>query len=216
MALNEKMKGIILKKIPYGEKNCILKIFTREKGLHSFFATQQNKKQSSVFSAGHIISFTTQQHRYQSMGRIRETQTEYIYQQLHKDIKRYLVLCFIVDISLHTLPFPEPQPELFALLHDCLVATDKETDAVLNHLPLYFLHRWICYTGFALPHTHLPPSLGPCYQQLCTLPLSELAHWTLAPALRHLLLKTLLNHYQHHCAPPATLTSLNIIRQILY
>lgn len=140
-------RGILLKKIDFGETSLVLHFYTEKNGLKAFlFKGAKRKKGLSLLplSFMEIIYF---ERKESDLGLISEANHELIWNEAIFDPRKSAVLFFICDILQKTIKEEQdPQHEFFQFLVAELTEFDKAPFQA--NYPLYFLMILSRFLGF--------------------------------------------------------------------
>jgi DNA repair protein RecO (recombination protein O) len=241
-----KTKGLVLRAVKYGDTSLIVTVFTERFGLQSYIVSgvrKSSKKGSgsaNLFQPGALLDLVVYQNASASLNRIKEFQWSCWYNELFSSIPKHSVSLFLIELLHRCLKQPEPNPDLFHFMEDCLIALDSCSDAVAANMPLFVAIHLSYFFGFRLMDERLE---GPCWLDLregrfvteppvhpdhlspddtnCVLQLlrvrhpNELAELKLNRDIRRRLLQSLEGYYQLHQPDFGTLRSLPVLRSIL-
>lgn len=144
-------EGIVIKTTRYSETTVIAKIYTREKGMLSFYIPGVYGKKPvikpSYLQPLQVLDLHFYFHQNKNLLRIKEARISFILNHIHFDVKKSAVAIFISDIVYKTIKEEEANSELFAYLLKLILQLD-EPDRNLYLFPLIFIIQYCRYLGF--------------------------------------------------------------------
>ena len=239
--MQEKVEGLILRRIRYGDSSLILKIFTRAGGSQSFIASVSKKArgkglQNSVLQPLQAISGVAQSTPKSELLRLKEARLAYHYQSLRHDPVKNCLGLFLVEVLQYILRQEEPQPPLLDFLLNGLQELDQ-TDKPVGHFHLVFLMRLLDHLGVAPPAVQSGPYLDlqeghfredealhphwiqgvvlTQWQELRGLPFEDWWHFQVHASERRRLLSALLDYFRLHVQDFGELRSRKVLREVL-
>ena len=241
-----KTKGLVLRIVKYGETSLVVTVFTELFGVQSYMvsgvrkSTKKGNGPANLFQPGALLDLVVYHSNAKSLHRIREFQWSVLYRDLFTSVPKHSVSLFIVELLHRCLRQPEPNPELFEFVEDCLLHLDASSDSVMANLPLFFAVHLAHFFGFRLvderveegawldlregrfvvkqpPHPdHLEPNDAQAVLQLLrVMNPDELAEVRLNREARRRLLQALEIYYRLHQPDFGSLRSLPVLRSIL-
>ncbi|MFM7671321.1 MAG: DNA repair protein RecO [Bacteroidota bacterium] len=241
-----KTKGLVLRAVKYGDTSLVVTIFTELFGLQSYMvsgvrkATKKGAGHANLFQPGALLDLVVYRQGSASLHRIKEFQWSSLYQEILSSVPKHSVCLFLMELLHRCLKQPEPNPDLFHFVEDCLLELDKCTDAVAANMPLFFATHLSFFFGFRMTddqnaegswldlregqfvpeqpiHTdHLSPEDATSVRQLLrVMQPSELSEIRLNRESRRRLLQAMELYYQLHQPDFGTLRSLPVLRAVL-
>lgn len=151
----QKSSGILLHHFPHGENALILKLFTPEEGMQTFYYRRSRKnKQSGILQALSLVEVLAWHEAQKDFAQIRELRIEHSYKNIGRDVYRNSVVLFLNEILIKCLRESHHQQDLFLFLREWLIHFDQEVFDPDAHL--YFLAHLSAYLGF-LPNGKFSP-----------------------------------------------------------
>lgn len=230
----------------YGDTSLVVTVFTESFGLQSYIvsgvrkSTKKGGGQANLFQPGALLDLVVYQQSTSSLNRIKEFQWGSWYKELFTSVPKHSVCLFMIEVLHRCLKQPEPNPELFQFVEDCLIALDQHSEAVSANMPLFFAAHLSFFFGFRLMdqrvaegcwldlregrfvseqpiHTDfLHPEDAYSILQLLRVRLpAELAEIRLNRDIRRRLLQSLELYYQLHQPDFGSLRSLPVLRAVL-
>lgn len=241
-----KTKGLVLRAVKYGDTSLVVTVFTESFGLQSYIvsgvrkSTKKGSGQANLFQPGALLDLVVYQQSTRSLNRIKEFQWGSWYKELFTSVPKHSVCLFMIEVLHRCLKQPEPNPDLFQFVEDCLISLDASPESVSANMPLFFAVHLSYFFGFRLmeervgvdcwldlregrfvlePPIHtdqLPPAEAACVLQLLRVrhP-GELAEIRLNRDIRRRLLQSLELYYQLHQPDFGSLRSLPVLRAVL-
>lgn len=151
-----KTEGIVLQNIKYADKKCILKIFTKQHGLITFFAVTGKSPGSKIKSTGILplyqieLSYIYKQNR--DVQQLTESAILYVYEGISSDYSKLAIAQLLNEVLIKTIKEHIPNEDLYMFV----VNTYKwlnEAKQGYNNLHIYFLVELSKFLGFE-PHNN--------------------------------------------------------------
>lgn len=241
-----KTKGLVLRAVKYGDSSLVVTVFTELFGLQSYIVsgvrktTKKGSGQANLFQPGALLDLIVYHHPSKSLNRIKEFQWCRWYKELFTSVPKNSVALFLIELLHRCLKQPEPNPDLFHFVEDCLWELDQCSDAVASNLPLFFAIHLSYFFGFRLMEEGVeegswldlregrftvaqpshneylsPPDAGVVLSLLRARRPAELAEIRLGRDTRRRLLQSLELYYQLHQPDFGSLRSLPVLRSVL-
>ena len=241
-----KTKGLVLRTVKYCETSLVVTVFTELFGVQSYIvsgvrkSTRKGSGSANLFQPGALLDLVVYHSHAKSLHRIREFQWSVLYRELFASVPKHSVSSFMVELLHRCLRQPEPNPDLFEFVEDCLLHLDASSDSVMANMPLFFAVHLAHFFGFRLvderieegawidlregrfvatqpPHPdHLEPNDALAVLQLLrVMNPNELAEVRLNRDTRRRLLHALELYYRLHQPDFGTLRSLPVLRSVL-
>ncbi len=241
-----KTKGLVLRAVKYGDTSLVVTVFTELFGLQSYIvsgvrrSTKKGSGPANLFQPGALLDLVVYHSSAKSLQRIKEFQWGVLYVDLYASVPKHSVCLFMVELLHRSLKQPEPNPDLFYFVEDCLLALDKSDDAVVANIPLFFSIHLAYFFGYRLvddreevgsfldlregqfvpePPMH-PDFLEPTdatvvLQLLRAMHPGELSDIRMSRDVRRRLLQAIELYYQLHQPDFGNLRSLPVLRTVL-
>jgi hypothetical protein len=148
----EKTESVILSIAPYRETSCILRLFSRSRGLvHGIAKGVRGGKSTVPLERGFLL----EAHLYYRPNRELHTLGSLHVANFFPDIRANLTKSAIRDIALElylkSITQTEPHPELFELMVSFLVDLEESHESKNLYPPLWrFIHRYCLFMGFGI------------------------------------------------------------------
>lgn len=148
-----KTQGIVLRVIPYNDKNKIAKIYTQSFGLLTFMVSASNSKTSrqktALLQPLQPILLEVKPSSSHGIARLGEINTLFVLNSCVQNYYKRLILLFLNEVLYKCLKAEEEEDNtLFNFLIDSLSALEKMTIGIGN-FPLVFLGQLTKYLGCA-------------------------------------------------------------------
>ncbi len=147
----QKLRGIVLHHINYGETSLILYLYTNQKGRISVIIPgARGKRKNKKISQYHNLALLDLEVYYKTsrdLQQIREAQLVVPMAGLTSDPVKSTMALFLAEILYRTLKEEEANPELFAFLENALKYFELATEGVAN-FHLYLMIHLTRYLGF--------------------------------------------------------------------
>lgn len=146
-----KTKGIVIKQTKFSDSGIIVKIFTEELGIQSFFVRGLRSKKSgnktALFQPLTMLDLIINYSEKKSLHNIKEVGLDYGYQTITENmVKRSLL--FFIDELLHKCLKEETQnKKMFNWIHNSLVWLDLAEEGFVN-FHLIFMMQLSMFMGF--------------------------------------------------------------------
>lgn len=151
-----KSEGIVLQNIKYADKKSILKVYTKQHGLLTFYAISSKSPNSKIKTASILplyqieLSFVLKQNR--DVQQLTESNILYTYEGISRDYHKLAIAQFLNEILIKTIKEQIPNEDLFSFV----TTTYKwlnESEAHFSNIHIYFLQELSKYLGFE-PHNN--------------------------------------------------------------
>ncbi len=241
-----KTKGLVLRTVKYGDSSLIVSVFTELFGLQSYIisgvrkSSKKGSSQANLLQPGALLDLVVYHQSSKSLHRIKDFQWSYWYKELFSSVPKNSISLFMVELLHRCLKQPEPNPDLFHFVEDCLMELDASSDTVAANMPLFFAVHLSFFFGFRLMderesttawldlregrfvpeqplHTdHLAPEDASVILQLLrVMHPNELLELRLNRSVRRRLLQSMELYYQLHQPDFGSLRSLPVLRSVL-
>lgn len=143
-------EAIVLGSVKYQDKNLIVKCFTRDHGLMSYFVrnafSSKKNKLAVYFQPLNWLTITAKHQQNGSLEYIKEVGVHQHYQSLPFDFDKSSVALFIAEVLRLTIKQNEADKNLFDFITQAVQVFDQTPSAPDFHL--YFLINLTRYLGF--------------------------------------------------------------------
>ena len=139
-----KTKGIVLRRVKYGETSLIVSIYTELFGLQSYLingvrtSSAKGSGKANLFQPTAILEMVVYHNELRQLQRIKEFKWGYLYEHILTDVKKNAVASFMIELITKCLKQPESNEDLYNFIEDAFIYLDKSDDAVMANFPLFF------------------------------------------------------------------------------
>ncbi|MCH5229147.1 MAG: DNA repair protein RecO [Muribaculaceae bacterium] len=239
--MTEKILGIVLSVRKYNDRNCIVTLYTRERGCLSFISPEGSGKASVMRRARlqplSVISTELNYKAGSDLQRLGSISTPELWQDIYFNPEKRAISLFISEFLNRLLNAAMPDPSLF----DFLIKSFRLLDAMekgVNDFHLLFLISMLSYSGiqpdisayregyvfdfssgsfmpeFESKGVSLSAQESKYLPWLMRLNFANMKNLRLTGANRRLILYGLLNYYSYHFPGLGSLKSPEILREI--
>lgn len=146
-----KTKGIVIKQTKFSDSGVIVKIFTEELGVQSFFVrglrSKKSKSKSAMFQPLNMLELEITYSEKKTLHNIKEVTIWYAYQSVTEDMKKRTMLFFINELLHKSLKEETENKDLFNWIHNALVWLDLADRGFVN-FHLVFMMQLSMFLGF--------------------------------------------------------------------
>lgn len=144
-------KGIVIKQTKFSDSGAIVKIFTEELGVQSFFVrglqSRKSKNKAALFQPLTMLELVVSYSEKKSLHSIKEVSIWYPYRSATQDMIKRTILFFINELLHKSLKEETENKELFNWIHSALVWFDL-TDKDFVNFHLVFMMQLSMFLGF--------------------------------------------------------------------
>lgn len=150
-----KTKGIVLRRVKYGESSLIVSVFTDRFGLQSYMikgaqgGKQRSKKATLLFPSS-LLDMVVYHNDQKNLQAIKELQPLHFFEHLGEDVLKNGVAVFAIEVLTQLLVPGDIQEPLFRFTEQFLIQLDQEDPATIANFPLFFLIRSGLISGYHL------------------------------------------------------------------
>lgn len=142
-----KDEGLLLQTIQHSDNGVILKVFTLNEGLQSYYHRLSKKhRRSGLFEPLALLELVSWKEVKQEMHTCREIRLNISYHNIGRDVLRNTVVMFLNEILLKCLKHAPPQPDLYLFFREWLQQFDLADFDPDSHL--HFIAHLSAYLGF--------------------------------------------------------------------
>ena len=151
-----KTKGIVLRRVKYGETSLIVSIYTELFGLQSYLingvrtSSAKGSGKANLFQPTAILEMVVYHNELRQLQRIKEFKWGYLYEHILTDVKKNAVASFMIELITKCLKQPESNEDLYNFIEDAFIYLDKSDDAVMANFPLFFALHLPVFFGFRI------------------------------------------------------------------
>ena len=143
--------GIILHSFKYGETSIIARIYSGDLGLQSYLVPGVRKSRARIrqnlFQPLTIVNMVVYHKEKGGLQRIKEISCPSPFSTIPYNISKSSIALFLAEMLSHSIKSHEPNPALFAYLHNSILQLDL-TDGRVADFHLVFLLQLTRYLGF--------------------------------------------------------------------
>ncbi|MCC7332701.1 MAG: DNA repair protein RecO [Flavobacteriales bacterium] len=232
-------QGIVFSYTKYSENSVIVKIFTCDFGLQTFFlrglGKKKNKQLRSCLQPLSVVEveFVNQPNKNLMTLKTIKNQTPYI--DIPLNIFKSSIVFFLAEILSKTIKEEEPNQQLFYFISNSLIDLDNKTNGYAN-FHLFFLAQLVEKLGFQ-PHLETyknnsyfnlqegvfmqQPSMiclntieSELFYQLFVLPENQTLNFKITSAERKKLISALLDYFSCHIQNLSNLKTREVLEEI--
>lgn len=146
-----KTRGIVFRKVKYGETSLIVDVFTEEHGLMSYIISgvrsAKARTGSVLMQLMAIVEIVAYHSDKSKLHRIREAHAAYIFEHIPGDVRKNAIILFMAELCSKSIRMTEKHPALFTLISEEIMALDQaQGDFADAHL--LFMIRLADLLGF--------------------------------------------------------------------
>ncbi len=165
--MNDKMEGIVLQALRYGDTSLIVKVFTRNHGLQSYMVkgalNRGSKTRAALFQNMNIIQFVeTGQPKGNALNYLKDVQLSWFYQSIPNVLKKSTILLYISELLSKTLIEQEQNEALYDFIVRSMQWLDLREQDYAN-FPLFFTLELTRHLGFYPQPNH---QAGFCFDMM--------------------------------------------------
>ncbi|HJN05141.1 MAG TPA: DNA repair protein RecO [Bacteroidales bacterium] len=153
-----KTKGIVIKQTKFSDSGVIVKIFTEELGIQSFFvrglrsrksnrSTGGSKSKAAMYQPLTMLNLVVSYSENKSLHHINEVSIWYPYQSITENMIKRTLLIFINELLHKSLKEETANKDLFNWIHQALLWLDLADDGFVN-FHLVFMMQLSMFLGF--------------------------------------------------------------------
>ena len=165
--MDDKIQGIVLQSLRYGDTSLIVKIFTRSQGLKSYMVkgafNRNAKSRSALFQHLNLINYIeTGKPNKSSLGYLKEVQLSTVYQSIPFVMNKSAILLYVSELLTKTITQQEQNEALYDFLVKSLLWLDLVEQGYAN-FPIYFTLELTRHLGFYPKSNH---DMGFCFDMM--------------------------------------------------
>jgi len=149
----EKTYSVILSVTPYRETSCILRLFTRTRGLVHGIAkgVRVGGKSSTPLDRGFLLESLLYYKPNRELHTLGSPHVMNFFPQIRSDITKSALRDVALELYLKSITQSEPHPELFELLASFLTGMEEASEReALFPLLWQFIHNYCMMAGFGI------------------------------------------------------------------
>ena len=150
--MNDKVQGVVIQTVRYGDTSLIVKVFTRDFGLKSYMVKgafgHTSKNRVAFFQQLNIISYVeVGKPNGNALGYLKDVQLDYTYQTLPFEMNKSAILMYVSELLAKTLVGQERNDDLYLFIFKSLQWLDLVENGYAN-FPLFFTLELTRFLGF--------------------------------------------------------------------
>ena len=132
--MDDKIQGIVLQSLRYGDTSLIVKVYTRSSGLKSYMVkgafNRNAKNRVALFQNLHLINYVEVGNPHPSaLGYLKDVQLKTVYHSLPFVMNKSAIMMYVSELLSKTLTEPEANAPLYDFIEQSLLWLDLvETD----------------------------------------------------------------------------------------
>lgn len=146
-----KTKGIVLRKLNYGETSLIVDVFTEEHGLMSYIigGVRQSKSKTglALLQLMAIVELVAYHSEKSKLHRIKEAQPAYVFQNVPGDVRKNAIILFLAELCSKVIRQTERNKVLYQMMEDTIRGLDQAQEHFAD-THLFFMIRLADILGF--------------------------------------------------------------------
>ena len=149
--MDDKIHGIVLQSLRYGDSSLIVKVFTRSRGLLSYMVkgacSHGAKNRAALFQNLNLITYVETGKPKGTLGYLKDVQLSQVYQSIPFTMNKSAILMFVSELLAKTLTGQEQNEALFDFVQRSLTWLDLVEQDYAN-FPLFFTLELTRHLGF--------------------------------------------------------------------
>ena len=150
--MDDKIQGVVLQSIRYGDTSLIVKVFTREYGLRSYMVkgafNRGSNNRAALFQNLHFIQYVEAgKPNKGSLHYLKDVQLSLVYQSIPLVMNKSAILMYVSELLSKTLTEEAPNTTLFDFVHRSMQWLDLVEEGYAN-FPLFFTLELTRHLGF--------------------------------------------------------------------
>lgn len=236
-----KTEAIILGIVKYKDKNLIIKAYTKEQGLQSFFTTlssgKSKNKSKNNYQAFSILEIVYRKDNKSNLLRIKESRNVHLLLELRTNIHKNAIAFLLAEVFGKCILEEEENPQLYSFIEQQIIALN-DCNTAYSNFHIYSLVQFTKQLGIqpeyknhfkyfdikegafvaSIPfHSHfMEQESAELLQQLLILPWEDAKKITLNGNKRTEFLTELLKYYQYHVPGFQTPLSLEVLSDVFH
>lgn len=149
-------KGIVLRKVKYGETSLVVTMFTELFGVQSYLVngvrtvSKKGSNKAVHFQPAALLELEAYHNEFKNLQRLKEYKWQVVYDHIFSDVSKNAVALFMIELLTKCLKQPEAHPELFYFVEDALQHLDRSAENVAANFPLFFALHLPNFFGFRI------------------------------------------------------------------
>jgi len=146
-----KTKGIVIKQTKFSESGVVVKIFTEDHGIQSFFVrglhSRKTKSRAALFQPLTMLDLVINFSEKKTLHHIKEVELWYSYHSITNNMVKRTLLFFIDELLHKCLKEETENKDLFNWIYNALIWLDLAEDGFVN-FHLVFMMQLSMFMGF--------------------------------------------------------------------
>lgn len=160
--MDDKIQGLVLQSIRYGDSSLIVRIYTLNNGLQSYMVKGVRGKTShhraALFQPMTFLKFVQNgKPRHSGLAYLKDVELAYAYQSIPLAMNKSAILIYLAELLSHTLTQQERNDELYQFIFQSVTWLDLVESGYAN-FPLYFTLELSRFLGF-YPKANYQPAM---------------------------------------------------------
>lgn len=156
--MDDKIQGIVLQTIRYGDTSLIVKVFTRNYGLKSYMVkgafNRSSKNRVALFQNLNLINYIgVEKANRSTLGYMKDVQLSFVYQSLPLVMNKSAILMYVSELLSKTITEQEQNEALYDFIVRSLQWLDLVEKDYAN-FPLFFTLELTRHLGFYPKSNH--------------------------------------------------------------
>ena len=155
--MDDKIHGIVLQSLRYGDSSLIVKVFTRSRGLQSYMVkgacSHGAKNRAALFQNLNLITYVEAGKPKGTLGYLKDVQLSIVYQSLPFVMNKSAILMYVSELLSKTITEQEQNEALYDFIVRSLQWLDLVEKDFAN-FPLFFTLELTRYLGFYPKSNH--------------------------------------------------------------
>ena len=150
--MEDKVQGVVLQSVRYGDTSLVVKVYTRHAGLQSYMVKGVNGKnlrnKAAFFQPLTMLRFVQSGNPNRAgLGYLRDVELDYAYRSIPGSIEKSAVFIYLAELLAHTLVQQERNESLFQFVRQSLQWLDLVEGGYAN-FPIFFTLELSRHLGF--------------------------------------------------------------------
>jgi DNA repair protein RecO (recombination protein O) len=149
-------KGIVLRKIYYGETSLIVTVYTELLGIQTYMvkgirqSSKKNVSKLSYFQPTALLDMVVYHNPLKNIQYIKDYQWHVLYNNLWNHITKQAVALYMAELLHNSVKQEQSQPEIYELTEQMLLFLDAASQKATANIPLYYTLQLSAVLGFQL------------------------------------------------------------------
>lgn len=165
--MGDKIQGIVLQSLRYGDSSLIVKVFTYDFGLRSYMVkgayNRNSKSKVALFQNLNIINYVESERSVKtSLGYMKDVQLACVYHSIPFEMRKSAILLYVSELLSKTLSGQDQNVALYGFVVRSLQWLDL-VESHYTNFPLFFTLELTRHLGFYPKPNHQP---GFCFDMM--------------------------------------------------